>query len=111
MHVGVALFDHLIDIVFNECIEILDLFACQAAVFGAPFGVLDKPDQPEPLLFRDIVHGLNVLPVALHKVALIQVMVYTHIQELFKSRGAQDVNELLARNLGSCYSMQYWEMH
>eukprot|EP00957_Ditylum_brightwellii_P113268 8636815-Ditylum_brightwellii.AAC.1 len=74
VHVTVALFDHLFDLVFDKCVEILDLFACQAAPFGLPFGILYKPDLPEPLLFRDMVRGLNMLPVALHKVALICAM-------------------------------------
>eukprot|EP00957_Ditylum_brightwellii_P188710 14364859-Ditylum_brightwellii.AAC.1 len=74
VHVMVALFDYLFNLVFDKHIEILDLFACQAALFGPPFGILDKPDLPEPLLFCDTVHRLNVLPVALHKVALVCVM-------------------------------------
>eukprot|EP00957_Ditylum_brightwellii_P177519 13520671-Ditylum_brightwellii.AAC.1 len=82
VHVAVALidlvfdlaFDLFFDLFFEEHIEILDLFACQAAPFGMPFGVLGKPDLSEPLLFRDMVHGLNMLPAALHKVALIRTM-------------------------------------
>eukprot|EP00957_Ditylum_brightwellii_P037048 2804993-Ditylum_brightwellii.AAC.1 len=70
----VTLFDHLIDLVFDEYVEILDFFGTYAALFGLPFGVLDKPDLLEPLLFRDIVLGLNVLPAGLHKVALVCVM-------------------------------------
>eukprot|EP00957_Ditylum_brightwellii_P193726 14752268-Ditylum_brightwellii.AAC.1 len=46
----------------------------QALLFGPLFGVLDKLDLLEPLLFRDIVRGLNVLPAALHKFALVYVM-------------------------------------
>eukprot|EP00957_Ditylum_brightwellii_P025530 1930364-Ditylum_brightwellii.AAC.1 len=74
MHVMVALFGCFFDLVFDKRTEILDLFACQAALFGPPFGVFDKPDLPEPLLFCDAVRGLNVLPVALHKVALVCIM-------------------------------------
>eukprot|EP00957_Ditylum_brightwellii_P116700 8901603-Ditylum_brightwellii.AAC.1 len=72
--VAVTLFDCIFDLVFDKCIEILDLFACQAALFGPPFGVLDKLDMLEPLLFCDMVCGLNVLPAGLHKVALVCVM-------------------------------------
>eukprot|EP00957_Ditylum_brightwellii_P001039 82490-Ditylum_brightwellii.AAC.1 len=74
IHVAVALFDCLFDLVFDKRVEILDPFAYQAALFGPPFGILDKPDLQKPLLFRDAVHGLNVLPVRLHKVALVCVM-------------------------------------
>eukprot|EP00957_Ditylum_brightwellii_P066502 5048878-Ditylum_brightwellii.AAC.1 len=74
VHVAVALFDHFFDLVFDKLVEILDLFACQVMLFGLPFGVLDKLDLPEPLLFRDAMHGLNVLPVALHKVILVCAM-------------------------------------
>eukprot|EP00957_Ditylum_brightwellii_P015978 1203628-Ditylum_brightwellii.AAC.1 len=74
VHAVVTLFDCFFDLVFDEHVEILDLFACQAALFGLPFGVLDKPDLPEPLLFCDTVCGLNMLPAALHKVALIRAM-------------------------------------
>eukprot|EP00957_Ditylum_brightwellii_P061702 4682283-Ditylum_brightwellii.AAC.1 len=74
MHVVAALFDHFFDLVFDEHVEILDLFACQVAPFGLPFGILNKLDLPEPLLFHNMVHGLNVLPVALHKVALVRAM-------------------------------------
>eukprot|EP00957_Ditylum_brightwellii_P015949 1201167-Ditylum_brightwellii.AAC.1 len=28
VHVAVALFDHLFNLVFDKCVEILDLFAC-----------------------------------------------------------------------------------
>eukprot|EP00957_Ditylum_brightwellii_P060902 4622622-Ditylum_brightwellii.AAC.1 len=70
----IVLFDRFFDLIFDKHVDILDLFACQAVLFGLPFGVLYKPDLPEPLLFRDMVHGLNVLPAALHKVALIPVM-------------------------------------
>eukprot|EP00957_Ditylum_brightwellii_P145389 11071533-Ditylum_brightwellii.AAC.1 len=74
VHITVALFDHLFDLVFDEHVEILDLFACYAALFGPPFGVLDKPDLQEPLLFCDTVRGLSMLPAGLHKVALVRVM-------------------------------------
>eukprot|EP00957_Ditylum_brightwellii_P027038 2044977-Ditylum_brightwellii.AAC.1 len=47
VHVPVALFDHLFDLVFDKCVGILDLFA---------------------------LGGLNMLPVALHKVALVCAM-------------------------------------
>eukprot|EP00957_Ditylum_brightwellii_P092370 7032926-Ditylum_brightwellii.AAC.1 len=70
VHVAVVLSDCFFDLVFDKHVEILDLFACQATIFGLPFGILDKPDLPEPLLFHAVVHGLNVLPAALHKVAL-----------------------------------------
>eukprot|EP00957_Ditylum_brightwellii_P124375 9479684-Ditylum_brightwellii.AAC.1 len=70
----VALFDCFFDLVFDKCTQIIDLFACQAALFGQTFGVLYKLDLPEPLLFCDVVRGLNVLPAALHKVALIFAM-------------------------------------
>eukprot|EP00957_Ditylum_brightwellii_P159573 12147159-Ditylum_brightwellii.AAC.1 len=40
MHVMVALFDHFFDLVFDKHVEILDLFACQAALFGPPFSIL-----------------------------------------------------------------------
>eukprot|EP00957_Ditylum_brightwellii_P074508 5661259-Ditylum_brightwellii.AAC.1 len=70
----VTLFDFLIDLVFDKCAEILDLFVYYATLFGPPFGILDKPDLPEPLLFRDMLCGLNVLPAGLHKVALVHVM-------------------------------------
>eukprot|EP00957_Ditylum_brightwellii_P186917 14234062-Ditylum_brightwellii.AAC.1 len=96
LHVAVALFDCFFDLVFDEHIEILDLFACQATLFGPPFSVLDKPNLLEPLPFCDMVCGLNVLPAALHKVALVHVM------------GA---NELLAENIHSGHSIQYWEMY
>eukprot|EP00957_Ditylum_brightwellii_P143177 10909253-Ditylum_brightwellii.AAC.1 len=71
MHVVVELFDHFFDLIFDECIEIIDLFTCQAALFGLPFGIFNKPDLPMPLLFHDAVRGLNVLPAALNKVALV----------------------------------------
>eukprot|EP00957_Ditylum_brightwellii_P044527 3377522-Ditylum_brightwellii.AAC.1 len=74
VHVTVALFDHFFDLVFDKRVEIIDLFACQATLFGPTFGVLDKPDLLEPLLFCDTVRGLNVLPATLHKVALVCVM-------------------------------------
>eukprot|EP00957_Ditylum_brightwellii_P202041 15328326-Ditylum_brightwellii.AAC.1 len=61
----------------------------QAALFDPPFSIVDKPDLPEPLLFCDAVRGLNMLPVALHKVSLICAMMSTNIQELFKRKGAQ----------------------
>eukprot|EP00957_Ditylum_brightwellii_P069497 5277408-Ditylum_brightwellii.AAC.1 len=67
VHVAVALFDCLFNLVFDERIEVLDLFACQAAPFGSPFGILNKPDLPEPLMFRNTACGLNVLPAGLHK--------------------------------------------
>eukprot|EP00957_Ditylum_brightwellii_P114628 8741841-Ditylum_brightwellii.AAC.1 len=53
VHVAVALFDGLFDLVFDKRVEVLDLFACQAAPFGLSFGVLNKPDLLEPLLFCD----------------------------------------------------------
>eukprot|EP00957_Ditylum_brightwellii_P211404 15366135-Ditylum_brightwellii.AAC.2 len=75
VHVMVVLFDCFFNLVFDKCVEILDLFACQAAPFGPPFGVLSKPDLPEPLLFRNTMCGLIMLPAALHKVALVCAMV------------------------------------
>eukprot|EP00957_Ditylum_brightwellii_P082277 6256044-Ditylum_brightwellii.AAC.1 len=74
MHAAVALLDHLVDLIFDERIEVLDFFGCQAVPFGWPFGVFYKPDLQEPLLFRNTVHGLNVLPASLSKVALVCVM-------------------------------------
>eukprot|EP00957_Ditylum_brightwellii_P125881 9595895-Ditylum_brightwellii.AAC.1 len=74
MHVVVALFDRLFNLVFDKCVEILDLFACQAAPFSPSFGVLNKLDLPEPLLFHDMVCRLNVLPEGLCKVILVRVM-------------------------------------
>eukprot|EP00957_Ditylum_brightwellii_P025878 1957962-Ditylum_brightwellii.AAC.1 len=61
VHVIVAVFHPFFDLVSDKCVEILDLFACHAALFGPPFGVLDKLDLPEPLLFCDVAHGLNLL--------------------------------------------------
>eukprot|EP00957_Ditylum_brightwellii_P076849 5840922-Ditylum_brightwellii.AAC.1 len=74
VHVAVALFDFFFDLVFDKRIEILDLFACYATLFGLRFGALNKLDLPEHLLFHDMVCGLNMCPAALHKVALIHVM-------------------------------------
>eukprot|EP00957_Ditylum_brightwellii_P147967 11266688-Ditylum_brightwellii.AAC.1 len=74
MHVAVMLFDRLFNLVFDKRVEILVLFACQVVPFGLPFGVLNKTDLPEPLLFHNMVRGLNVLPVGLHKVALVHAM-------------------------------------
>eukprot|EP00957_Ditylum_brightwellii_P046749 3548153-Ditylum_brightwellii.AAC.1 len=74
MHDTAALFDRLFDLVFDKRIEILDLFACQAVPFGPPFGILNKPDLPEPLLLCNTVRGLNVLPAGLYNVALVCVM-------------------------------------
>eukprot|EP00957_Ditylum_brightwellii_P104824 7989661-Ditylum_brightwellii.AAC.1 len=71
VHVMVVLFGCLFDLVFDKCVEILDFFACQDVPFGLPFGVLNKPDLLEPLLCCDTVRGLNALPAALHKVALV----------------------------------------
>eukprot|EP00957_Ditylum_brightwellii_P114876 8760598-Ditylum_brightwellii.AAC.1 len=78
MHAAVTLFDcffdRFFDLVFDERVEILDLFACRAMLFGPPFGVLNKPDLPEPLLFRNTVCGLHMLPAALHKDTLVHAM-------------------------------------
>eukprot|EP00957_Ditylum_brightwellii_P172558 13136631-Ditylum_brightwellii.AAC.1 len=51
MHVVVMLFDPIIDLVFDKHIQVLDLFACQATSFRAPFGIFYKLDLLEPLLF------------------------------------------------------------
>eukprot|EP00957_Ditylum_brightwellii_P161379 12287804-Ditylum_brightwellii.AAC.1 len=55
--------------------QVLEIAHCMhAALFGLPFGILDKPDLLKPLLFCNTVHGMNVLPVALHNAALVHVM-------------------------------------
>ena len=75
MHVAVALFDRLVDFVFDKHVQVLDLFACHVASLCVPFGVFNKPDLLEPLLFRNTVRGLNVFPARISKVALVGVMV------------------------------------
>eukprot|EP00957_Ditylum_brightwellii_P005657 431564-Ditylum_brightwellii.AAC.1 len=55
VHVAVALFDHLVDLVLDERVQVLDLLAGQAASLSVPFGVFNGPDLLEPLLFRDTV--------------------------------------------------------
>eukprot|EP00957_Ditylum_brightwellii_P161317 12282793-Ditylum_brightwellii.AAC.1 len=75
VHAAVALFDCFFDLVLDRQVEILDLFACQAMLFGLPFNVLYKLDLLELLLFYVAVCGLNVLPAALHKVPFISVIV------------------------------------
>eukprot|EP00957_Ditylum_brightwellii_P036804 2787374-Ditylum_brightwellii.AAC.1 len=70
MHVAVAYFDCLVNLVLDERVQILDLLACQAASLGAPFGVFNESDLPEPLLFRDTVRWLNVFLARFSKVAL-----------------------------------------
>eukprot|EP00957_Ditylum_brightwellii_P034872 2642683-Ditylum_brightwellii.AAC.1 len=74
VHVAVVLFDSFFDLVFDECVEILDLFAYQAMLFGLPFGIFNKPNLPEPLLFCNTVCGLHMLPTALHKVTLVRAI-------------------------------------
>eukprot|EP00957_Ditylum_brightwellii_P031770 2409197-Ditylum_brightwellii.AAC.1 len=75
MHVVVALLDCLVNLVLEKCIEILDLFGAYAVLLGAPFGILNKADLPEPLLFCDTVSGLNMLLASIIVVALFHVMV------------------------------------
>eukprot|EP00957_Ditylum_brightwellii_P142731 10875880-Ditylum_brightwellii.AAC.1 len=75
MHVAVVLLDCLINLVFHDDVQVLDLSACQAAFLGAPLGVFNKPDLLEPLLFRNMVRWLNVLLARFNEVTLGCVMV------------------------------------
>eukprot|EP00957_Ditylum_brightwellii_P185489 14122981-Ditylum_brightwellii.AAC.1 len=75
MYVVIALLDCAVDLVFDKCIEILDLFGALAVLLGGPFGILNKTDLPESLLFHDMASGLNVLLASLIAVALLYVMV------------------------------------
>eukprot|EP00957_Ditylum_brightwellii_P138630 10566941-Ditylum_brightwellii.AAC.1 len=73
--VAVAILDHLIALVFDKRVQVLDLSACQAAFLGVPLSVFYNTDLPEPLLLCNTVRWLNVLLARLNKVALGGVMV------------------------------------
>eukprot|EP00957_Ditylum_brightwellii_P106742 8143616-Ditylum_brightwellii.AAC.1 len=74
VHVTVALLDYLIDLVLDKHVQVFDLSACQAAFLGVPFGVFNKLNLPEPLLFCNMVRWLNVFLARFSEVALGGVM-------------------------------------
>eukprot|EP00957_Ditylum_brightwellii_P098776 7524492-Ditylum_brightwellii.AAC.1 len=68
------LIDHFVNLVFEECVDILDLFGTYVVLLGTPFDTLNKTDLPQPLFFCDMVSGMNVLPASLVDVAFSHVM-------------------------------------
>eukprot|EP00957_Ditylum_brightwellii_P180193 13725822-Ditylum_brightwellii.AAC.1 len=75
MHVVIALLHCHINLVLDKRIEIFDLFGAQAMLLDMPLSIINKVDLPEPLLFCDMMSGLNILPVSLIIVALFCVTV------------------------------------